>query len=63
MGNVCDILAGVDKKFGLKAPAAATDLKNTESDSAIAPAGDNGNYTKDQYVQKLANFTDGIRCV
>ncbi len=60
MGNVCDILAGVDKKFGLKAPAAATDLKNTESDSATAPAGENGNYTKDQYVQKLANFTDGI---
>ena len=60
MGNVCDILAGVDKKFGLKAPAAATDLKNTGSDNATAPAGENGNYTKGQYVQKLANFTDGI---
>lgn len=51
MGNVCDILAGVEQKVGLRADGSNAD---------VSPAGDNGNYKEGQYAQKLANFTDGI---
>ena len=60
MGNVCDILAGVEQKVGLRADGSNAELKNTGNDASVRPAGDNGNYKEGQYAQKLANFTDGI---